>query len=57
MCIRDRSLTQITPKGLALVADAEPANRAQHAALRARLSPAEWRRLSEFCERIYGDSD
>src|SRR5262245_14715864 len=42
---RRLSLTRITAKGLALVAEAEAANRAQHAALESRLSPAEWRQL------------
>jgi DNA-binding MarR family transcriptional regulator len=52
---RRLSLTRITPKGLALVEQAEAANRAQHAALASRLSTTEWRQLSALCERIYGD--
>jgi DNA-binding MarR family transcriptional regulator len=51
------SLTRITPKGLALMEDAEAANQAQRAALASRLSLAEWRQLSAFCERIYGDAE
>jgi DNA-binding MarR family transcriptional regulator len=51
------SLTRITPKGLALMERAEEANRAQRAALVPRLSPDEWRQLSAFCERIYGDAE
>ena len=50
---RRLSLTRITPKGLALVAQAEAANQAQRAALAGRLSDEEWRQLSAFCERIY----
>lgn len=49
------SLTRITPKGLALMEQAEAANRAQRTALAPRLSPEEWRQLSAFCERIYPD--
>jgi DNA-binding MarR family transcriptional regulator len=49
------SLTRITPKGLELLERAEVANDAQHAALASRLSAAEWRQLSAFCERIYSD--
>ena len=52
---RRLSLTRITPKGLALVEQAEAANDAQHAALASRLSAAEWRQLSTLCERIYSD--
>jgi DNA-binding MarR family transcriptional regulator len=54
---RRLSLTRITPKGVALVEQAEPANDAQHAALVSRLSASEWRRLSALCERIYGNED
>ena len=52
---RDRrlSLTRITAKGLSLVKEAEAANDAQHRALESRLSAAEWRQLSELCERLY----
>jgi hypothetical protein len=50
-------LTRITAKGQELVERAEPANAAQHAPLASALSPAEWRQLSAFCERIYGDED
>ena len=50
---RRLSLARITPKGLALLAEAEPANRAQRAALGRRLSSAEWRQLSALLERIY----
>src|SRR5262245_28235588 len=53
---RRLSVTRITPKGLALMDEAEAANRAQRAALVSRLSASEWRQLSGFCERIYGDS-
>ncbi len=53
---RRLSLTRITPKGLALVEQAEAANRAQRAAVAPRLSDEEWRQLSAFCERIYGDT-
>ena len=52
---RRLSLTQITPKGLALVEQAEAANQAQHAALASRLSATEWRQLSALCERVYSD--
>ena len=52
---RRLSLTRIAPKGLALVEEAEAANDAQHQALTARLSAAEWRQLSALCERIYAD--
>jgi DNA-binding MarR family transcriptional regulator len=51
------SVARITPKGLALMERAEDANRAQRAALASRLSAAEWRQLSAFCERIYGDRE
>jgi len=51
------SLTRITAKGRALVEQAEPANLAQHAPLESALSPGEWRQLSAFCERIYGDPE
>lgn len=51
---RRLSLTRITAKGIALMDEAEEANRAQRAALVSRLSADEWRQLSEFCERIYG---
>jgi DNA-binding MarR family transcriptional regulator len=54
---RRLSLTRITPKGVALVAQAEAANDAQHTALASRLSAAEWRQLSALCERIYGNQD
>jgi DNA-binding MarR family transcriptional regulator len=49
------SVARITPKGLALTERAEDANRAQRAALASRLSAAEWRQLSAFCERVYED--
>lgn len=52
---RRLSVTTITPKGLALVEEAEVANRAQRAALVSRLSADEWRQLSAMCERIYRD--
>lgn len=51
------SFTRITPKGLALMEQAEAANQAQRAALASRLSAKEWRQLSAFCERIYGDHE
>jgi DNA-binding MarR family transcriptional regulator len=51
---RRLSLTCITAKGLALVDDAEAANRAQRSVLATRLSREEWRQVSAFCERIYG---
>jgi DNA-binding MarR family transcriptional regulator len=51
------SLTRLTPKGLALMKKAEPANDAQHSALANRLSPDEWRQLSALCERIYDDGE
>jgi DNA-binding MarR family transcriptional regulator len=54
---RRLSVTRITPKGLALMQEAEAANRAQRAALVSRLSASEWRQLSAFCERIYGDPE
>jgi len=54
---RRLSVTRITPKGLALMDEAEAANRAQRAALVSRLSASEWRQLSGFCERIYGDRE
>jgi DNA-binding MarR family transcriptional regulator len=47
------SLTRITPKGLALMEQAEAANQAQHRALESRLTGAEWRQLGALCERIY----
>jgi DNA-binding MarR family transcriptional regulator len=50
---RRLSLTRITPKGMALMDEAEAANRAQRAALAPRLSAKEWRQLSALCERIY----
>lgn len=58
--LRDRhdrrvSLTRITPKGLALVEQAEAANRAQRTLLASRLSADEWRTMSALCERIYGE--
>jgi DNA-binding MarR family transcriptional regulator len=49
------SVARITPKGLELMERAEDANRAQRAALASRLSAAEWRQLSAFCERVYED--
>ena len=52
---RRLSLTRITPKGLALLEQAEAANRAQRDALVPLLSAREWRQLSEMCERIYGN--
>ena len=52
---RRLSLTRMTAKCLALVEQAEAANDAQHAALASKLSAAEWRQLSRFCERIYGN--
>ena len=54
---RRLSVTRITPKGVALMEEAEPANRAQRAALASRLSASEWRQLSAFCERIYGNPE
>ena len=54
---RRLSLTRITPKGLALMQEAEAANRAQRAAIASRLTPQEWRQLSTFCERIYGNRE
>jgi DNA-binding MarR family transcriptional regulator len=54
---RRLSLTRITPKGLALVEEAEAANDAQHQALAFRLSAAEWRQLSALCERIYAGQE
>ena len=51
---RRLSITRITPKGLALVAEAEAANRAQRATLASRMSDDEWRQLSALCERVYG---
>jgi MarR family 2-MHQ and catechol resistance regulon transcriptional repressor len=55
---RRLSLTRITARGLALVEQAEGANRAQHAALAARrLTTGEWRQLSALCERIYRDPE
>jgi hypothetical protein len=42
---------------VALMEEAEPANRAQRAALASRLSASEWRQLSAFCERIYGNPE
>jgi DNA-binding MarR family transcriptional regulator len=51
---RRLSITRITPKGLALVAEAEAANRAQRATLASRMSDDEWRKLSVLCERVYG---
>ena len=54
---RRLSVTRITAKGLALMEEAEPANRAQRAALASRLSASEWRQLSAFCERIYGNPE
>jgi DNA-binding MarR family transcriptional regulator len=50
---RRLSLTRITPKGEAVVARVEPANRKQRAQLARRLSDDEWRQLSSLCERIY----
>jgi MarR family 2-MHQ and catechol resistance regulon transcriptional repressor len=52
---RRLSITRITEEGVALVARAEAANRAQRTALASRLSEREWRTLSALCERIYGD--
>ena len=52
---RRLSLTRITPKGVALLDRAEPANAEQRASLATRLSLAEWRQLSALCERVYGD--
>jgi DNA-binding MarR family transcriptional regulator len=49
------SLTQITPKGLALLDRAEAANLEQRTYLASRLSDAEWRQLSALCERVYGE--
>jgi DNA-binding MarR family transcriptional regulator len=53
---RDRrvSLTRITAKGVALLEQAEVANRAQRALLASRLSADHWRTMSELCERVYG---
>ena len=39
---------------MALVAQAEVANRAQRALLASRLTAEQWRTMSELCERIYG---
>lgn len=51
---RRLSLTRITPRGLALMEEAEAANRAQRDALLATgLSLDEWRQVSALCERIY----
>ena len=52
---RRLSVTRITPKGVALVEQAEAANDAQHRALDGRLSASEWRQLSALCERLYAD--
>src|SRR5262245_30214562 len=52
---RRLSVTRITPKGMALVEQAEAANDAQHRALDGRLSASEWRQLSALCERLYAD--
>jgi DNA-binding MarR family transcriptional regulator len=54
---RRLSLTRITEKGRALLDRAEAANVEQRTVLAARLSEAEWRQLSELCERVYGGGE
>ena len=51
---RRLSLARITEKGRALLDRAEAANAEQRALLASRLSEAEWRQLSELCEKVYG---
>jgi DNA-binding MarR family transcriptional regulator len=54
---RRLSLTRITEKGRVLLERAEAANVEQRARLAARLTEAEWRQLSELCERVYGGGE
>ena len=52
---RRLSVAQITPKGMALMDRVEVDNGQYRARLASLLSEAEWRQLSQLCERIYGD--
>lgn len=49
---RRLSVTRITPKGVALVAKAEPALDEFRAKMAPKLAPAEWHELSRLCERL-----
>src|SRR5262245_1947147 len=51
---RRLSVTQITPKGVALMQKIEPEIEEYRARMSPKLSVAEWKKLNEFCERIYG---
>jgi DNA-binding MarR family transcriptional regulator len=51
---RRLSVTQITFKGIALMEKIEPAIQEYRAKQASKLSATEWKKLSEFCERIYG---
>src|SRR5262245_48869276 len=51
---RRLSVTQITPQGIALMKKIEPAIQEYRGKKASRLSAAEWKKLSEWCERIYG---
>jgi DNA-binding MarR family transcriptional regulator len=52
---RRLSLTRITPKGLALLDRVEPALAEHRSFLAPKLSETDWHRLSQLCERVYGD--
>src|SRR5262245_44055265 len=54
---RRLSITQITPKGMALMEKIEPAIHAYRAKKAPKLSGAGWKKLSELCERIYGSDE
>jgi DNA-binding MarR family transcriptional regulator len=54
---RRLSVTQITAKGVALMERIEPAIQEYRAKMAPKLSGAEWKKVSELCERIYGSEE
>ena len=53
---RRRSVSRITRRGLDLLERVQPAVRAVHRELAARLPERDARELSRICERLYGDA-
>jgi len=54
---RRLSLTQITAKGIELLARIEPAVEEYRLAMANRLSPAEWKELSRLCDRLQSSDE
>ena len=54
---RRLSVTQITPKGVALMQKIEPEIDEYRSRMSPKLSVAEWKKLSEFLERIYANEE